>query len=234
MAPWMVRNTGTSAMVVDNNDWIYGVDVSHYQRDIQWDSVAAQKLTFAFVKATEGSDYVDSLFSRNWENMRRVGLRRGAYHFFRAYGCGYEQALHFLEQVDYVPGDMPPVLDVELTDGMPEEVLLEEMRIWLQTVEARLHVKPIIYTNQHFYDRYLAGVFDNHPLWIAKYAEQMPDLSTKKAYDFWQFTNKGLVSGIGNHVDMNVFTGGFMKLCNLCIKAPEAEVQSVQPVLATP
>ena len=185
-----------------------GIDVSHYQRRINWaEVVAKQPLEFAFVKATEGQDYTDSLFCCNWAALSQHGVRRGAYHFFRAYGCGYEQAQHFLSTVDMQPGDLAPVLDIELTDGIAPEIMREEALIWLQTIEAALHVKPIIYSNQHFYDKHLAGWFDHYPLWVARYSTDRPMLSTGRDWQFWQYTNEGCLDGIGYRTDLNVFAG---------------------------
>lgn len=185
-----------------------GIDVSHYQSRIDWATVmATHPLEFAFVKATEGHEYVDSLFCRNWDALRQLDVRRGAYHFFRAQGCGYEQALHFLTTVGMQPGDLVPVLDVELTDGAAPEILREEVFIWLQTVEAELHVKPIIYSNQHFYDKYLAGWFDQYPLWVARYSTEKPALSTGRSWQFWQYSNEGSLDGIAHKTDLNLFAG---------------------------
>lgn len=185
-----------------------GIDVSHHQRRIAWDTVASHRTVhFAFVKATEGQDFSDSLFCHNWENLRRVGIRRGAYHFFRPQGCGDVQALHFLSTIEMRPGDLTPVLDIETTDGMPPEIMLTEMRVFLSTVENRLGVRPIIYTNQFFYEKYLAGLFDEYPLWVARYAPEKPELTTGKVWDFWQYGNNGCVDGIDRPVDLNVFYG---------------------------
>lgn len=187
---------------------LQGIDVSHYQQEIDWAVLLArQPLEFAFVKATEGSDFTDSLFCRNWDALARYGVRRGAYHFFRAYGCGYDQALHFLETVEMQPGDLVPVLDIETTDGLPAEIMLEEARVWLQTVEAALHVKPIIYSNQNFYEKYLAGWFDAYPLWVARYSETQPVLAAGKNWHFWQYSNEGCLDGVSHKTDLNVFAG---------------------------
>jgi lysozyme len=194
-----------------------GVDVSHYQKAIEWDTVAAkQSLDFAFVKATEGHFYRDSLFCRNWENLRRLGIRRGAYHFFRPFGCGYEQATNFLQTVEMEPGDLAPVLDIELADGISPELLIEEARIWLDIVESNLGIRPIIYTNQFFYETYLAGHFEHHPLWIARYSDERPLLSTGKRWDIWQHSNEGCLDGIPKKVDLNIFPGTFEMLDRLC------------------
>jgi lysozyme len=194
-----------------------GVDVSHHQKKIEWDTVLArQPLQFAFVKATEGSDFTDSLFCQNWQDLERLGVRRGAYHYFRASGCGYEQAQYFLQSVDMLPGDLAPVLDLESTDQMPPAVMVEEARAWLQTVEQQLGIKPIIYSNQHFYEHYLAGVFDNYPLWIARYSDEQPNLCNGRQWDFWQYSNKGCVDGICQHVDLNIFPGTTAMFDRLC------------------
>lgn len=196
---------------------LQGIDVSHHQKAIEWDTVLAkQPVDFAFVKATEGADFVDTLFARNWNDLARLGVRRGAYHFFRAYGCGLEQAAHFLQTVSMQPGDIAPVLDVETVDGMSREVLLEEVGVWLQTVEQQLGVKPIIYTNQNFYERYLAGAFDGNPLWIARYSEDVPCLSSGKRWDIWQYSNQGCLEGIPQKVDLNLFMGTPSMLERLC------------------
>lgn len=209
--------TGNGVALAPPQGVLHGIDVSHYQLDINWEEVMAkQPLEFAFVKATEGQEYTDSMFCRNWEALARFGVRRGAYHFFRSYGCGYEQAEHFLETVDMQPGDLAPVLDFETTDGMPTEVMLEEARTWLQMVEAALHVKPIIYTNQHFYETYLAGVFDNYPLWVARYSTDRPALSTGKDWHFWQYSNQGCLDGICQKTDLNIFEGTPAMLDALC------------------
>ncbi len=196
---------------------LQGIDVSHHQKDINWATVANRyDLHFAFVKATEGSDFTDSLFCQNWETLQELGIRRGAYHYFRSYGCGHDQALHFLQTVDLSPGDLAPVLDLETTDGMPADKMLEEVRIWLQTVERSLNVRPIIYTNQNFYEKYLAGVFDNHPLWIARYSDDAPLLSGGAQWSFWQYSNEGCIDGVSQKVDLNVFHGTPEMLDRLC------------------
>ncbi len=60
---------------------IKGVDVASYQGDIDWRELEKQKMKFAFIKATEGSSFVDKYFSKNWTNANKTGMRVGAYHF---------------------------------------------------------------------------------------------------------------------------------------------------------
>ena len=201
------------------NPELKGIDVSHYQEAIEWDTVVAkQRLDFVFVKCTEGSTYVDSLYCQNWTELGRLGVRRGAYHFFRAYGCGEEQAEHFLATADLQPGDFAPVLDIESTSGVSAEIMIEEARAWLRTVEARLGVKPIIYSNHFFYQQYLAGQLDDYPLWIARYSDDAPCLTGGKCWNIWQYSNQGCYDGICREVDVNVFHGTPEMLDELCWK----------------
>jgi lysozyme len=215
LAPlWGAKMTGSldipAAMLL-------GIDVSHHQKRIDWHTVAQKNdLQFAFVKATEGSDFQDSLFVENWDMLQQLGIRRGAYHFFRSYGCGEDQARHFLQTVELAPGDLAPVLDLETTDKMPVEVMLAEALVWLETVESTLNVRPIIYTNQNFYEKHLAGVFDNYPLWIARYSKSAPLLKGAATWNFWQYSEKGQLSGISQKVDLNLFRGTPEMLDRLC------------------
>lgn len=196
---------------------VHGIDVSHYQNVIDWDTVAAQDIAFAFVKATEGLNYADSFFCKNWGEMKRVGIIRGAYHFYRPTLSAKTQAENFLSNTDIEFGDLPPVLDVEVMDGVSKIELIKGIRDWLYFVELRHQVKPILYTNAKFYNRYLSGYFDEYPLWIARYHRREPRLVNDKPWDFWQYGNKGKLPGITGEVDFNVFKGTLPQLYSICI-----------------
>lgn len=203
---------------------VHGIDVSHYQAQINWDTISRQNVSFAFVKATEGATHVDTLFCHNWSEMDRVGLKRGAYHFFRPQTSPVAQAQNFIEQVKMNDGDLPPVLDVEVRDDISKRRLIDAVRTWLIIVETRYDVKPILYTNIKFYNRYLAGHFNEYPVWIARYNNKEPRLAGGREWDFWQYGNKGLIEGIDGFVDFNVFKGNLLELEDFC--KPPAQVYS--------
>ena len=97
---------------------IHGIDVSHYQEDIDWEVVRNASLdtapvSFVFIKATEGVSLLDENFNLNFYEAKQNGLIRGAYHFFIPNIDARAQARFFLKQVHLEPGDLPPVLDVE-------------------------------------------------------------------------------------------------------------------------
>jgi lysozyme len=190
---------------------IHGIDVSRYQQEIDWYKVYAMhtddlRLTFAFIKATEGADDVDPFFAKNWRRAKVSGLVRGAYHFFVPSKDGKMQADNFIKHVKLRSGDLPPVLDVEQIGKVHEKVLREELLEWLLVLEERYDVKPIIYTNVDFYKRYLKGHFDDYPLWVAHYLQKnRPRID--RSWSFWQHSESGKVNGIQSKVDFNVFNG---------------------------
>jgi lysozyme len=175
------------------------------------------RLGFAFIKATEGIENDDAQFNRNWKKAKANGITRGAYHFFIATKDGKMQAENFIKKVNVETGDLPPVLDVEHTYGLPYEVVKKEVRAWLETVENYYKAKPIIYTNVDFYNRCLGKEFDDYPLWVAHYYEpSQPRI--KRGWVFWQHSDEGRVNGIIPKVDFNVFAGDSIEFRNLLVK----------------
>ncbi|ULQ52232.1 glycoside hydrolase family 25 protein [Flavihumibacter fluvii] len=190
---------------------IHGIDVSKYQERINWEAVKGMEVEdvqigFTFIKATEGLGNMDAYFKRNWEKAADAGLPRGAYHFFIAPKSGADQAENFIRRVELKKGDLPPVLDVEQTYGVSAAKLRVEVKAFLDRLEAHYGVKPIIYTNVDFYNRYLKDDFDQYPLWVAHYLKKdRPRIA--RTWAFWQFSETGYVNGIRGQVDFNVFNG---------------------------
>ena len=190
---------------------IHGIDVSRYQSSINWRLVQKMqsrdvKIGFAFIKATEGITLTDRHFSRNWRKSREAGVTRGAYHFFRANSDAAAQARRFIKEVTLLPGDLPPVLDVETLDNTSITEFQDKVALWLLLVEQHYKVKPIIYSNATFYQNYLHPRFADYPLWVAHYKERnRPKVS--RQWIVWQHNEGGRVNGINHHVDFNVFNG---------------------------
>lgn len=191
---------------------VHGIDISHYQASIDWDQIAQQEVHFAFVKASEGQDLHDSLFCGNWSELKRVGIKRGAYHFFRPSIPAALQVQNFREQVDLTKGDLPPVLDVEVTGGLDKAAIVQAVQSWLWQVEFHYGVQPIIYSNYNFYRDYLMDDLGHYPVWIARYSTRTPQLPSGQPWQFWQYGNRGELAGIEGPVDFNVFRGTLAEL----------------------
>lgn len=215
---------------------VHGIDVSHYQQQVDWQKVAGQGVEFAFIKATEGRTFQDSLFCKNWDAMKNAGIKRGAYHFFRPGTPAADQAQHFIQTIDLAHGDLPPVLDVEVMDGYPDSVLLDGVKEWLRIVEEKYLVKPVLYTNQRFFNQHFAENLHGYPVWIARYsAWRTPNLDEGHSWRFWQYGNRGRLVGIEGDVDFNVFNGSRSDLDQLCFQRPAPLLNRYPaPVQTTP
>ena len=204
------------------NYLIHGIDVSKHQKNIDWTAVKEMRvndinLHFVFIKATEGIGMVDEKFRRNWNKASAENITKGAYHFFIASKSGKLQAANFIQTVPLVPGDLPPVLDIEQTYGANLIDLQKRLHEWLDLVEKKFSVKPIIYTNIDFYKNFLSGSFDEYPLWIAHYlVKDKPRI--QRNWNFWQHSESGRVNGINSFVDFNVFNGDSLAFENMKIR----------------
>ncbi|MES2430118.1 MAG: GH25 family lysozyme [Bacteroidota bacterium] len=219
--PRFVRYPGFGIEIPVNYS-IHGIDVSHYQKRVDWEEVRAMQIKninigFCFMKATEGTDRTDDMFKRNWGGAKANYIPRGAYHFFNPAKSGILQAKHFIRQVRLEKGDLPPVLDIEQINGENVTDLQQRLSDWLIEVEKKYGVKPIIYTNVGFYKSYLSGKFDDYPLWVAHYLiKNKPRI--KRDWIFWQHNESGNVNGIDAYVDFNVFSGSAEEFEQLRLK----------------
>jgi lysozyme len=189
-----------------------GIDVSHYQGRIDWRAVSGDGIGFAYMKATEGATFVDHAFARNWSGAGEAGIVRGAYHRFRAGRDALAQANHFLSVVSLRDGDLPPVLDVESTDGVSDARLIRGVRAWLAEVERRTGKRPIVYTKPGFRRAHLGSALDDYPLWIAEYGVDSPSVAR---WHLWQHSERGRVAGIAHEVDLDRFNGSHAELREL-------------------
>ena len=201
---------------------IHGIDVSHYQGEIDWTLLRTANIDrcpvrFVLIKATEGTNIVDENFDENFFQAREHGFIRGAYHFFSIKSPAKQQAEFFLSNVHLEPGDLPPILDVEhKAKDRSVEDFQRDVLTWLHAVENKYHVKPIIYTYYKFKEKYLADArFDDYPYWIAHY--YVDKMQYKGQWKFWQHTDAGHRPGIEGEVDFNIYNGSFYDLKKLCL-----------------
>ena len=209
-------------MFITDND-VIGCDVSRYQGDIQWDLLARQNISFAFIKATEGSSYVDPAFPENWEQAFQTRLYVGAYHFFSFESPGEGQAQHFVETVPIRKQMLSPVVDIEFYGSYNEQntdapAIRAELSACLLAMEAAYGSKPIIYTTPEAYDHFIKGHYEDYPLWIRSVLTR-PHLD--RDWQFWQYTNRERLDGYSGpeqYIDMNVFHGTEAMLCELLLE----------------
>lgn len=178
---------------------VKGVDVSHYQGAVDMQRIEQQGMKFVFIKATEGSASVDEKFYENWESASQTKLFAGAYHFFSFDSSGKKQAENYIDTVGGLTGKLIPVVDVEYygekEKNPPEKKeVAENLSAFLEALEEKYRVKPMIYTTYKVYHRYIRNNFSEYPLWIRN-VYYKPNVDIGRKWDFWQYSDTAELDG---------------------------------------
>ena len=193
---------------------VRGVDVSHYQGEIDWQTLSGNDIDFAFIKATEGSSFIDDRFAYNFAQAQECDISVGAYHFFSFSSSGSDQAKNFIDTVKPFEGMLPPVIDVEFyganaDNPISEDKVSAELDSMLRILEDHYGLKPIIYATEDSYEYYLSGGYYEYDIWIRN-VRRSPKMSDGRLWTFWQYTNRGQLEGYKGEekfIDLNVFSG---------------------------
>lgn len=206
---------------------VQGIDVSHYQGDIAWEVLQKQNIDLAYIKATEGSSHVDEKFEENWKNAALTSLKTGAYHFFSFDSEGETQAENFIQTVGSLKGKLLPVIDVEyygdkFKNPPDKEKVIKELKDMCACLELEYGVKPMLYTTNKVYHKYLKGEFDfeEYPLWIRD-VYFTPDITIQDEWTLWQYSDTSILegySGSEKYIDVNVFNGDLVELNDLLME----------------
>lgn len=217
----------TNPRVCAGSNWVAGTDVSNWDPNTRWTTVQKGGLGFAFIKATEGVTVTNRLFTTDWAGSRKVGILRGAYHFFHPAQDPLKQAQHFLGVMGPLQAnDLPPVLDWEDTDDVSNKTQIANAQIFLNAVEKATGRVPIVYVAPAFWNALgNPAQFARYPLWIANYGASCPQVPPPwKTWALWQ-SNVGPVSGVeGTEADQDKFNGTYAQLLALAAKrSPNAQ-----------
>lgn len=183
-----------------------GIDVSHHQGPIDWQSVRAEGVDFAYIKASEGADFRDARFSDNWTGARSAGIGRGAYHFYTLCASGADQAGNFIALVPREADALPAAIDLEFGGNCARrpdrKVLLAEIETFIRMVEAHSERPVMLYVTREFDEHYRISDAIDRPLWLRS-------LFREPAYGahpwvMWQANNRRRIDGVETPVDWNV------------------------------
>ncbi|MCH2235127.1 MAG: glycoside hydrolase family 25 protein [Crocinitomicaceae bacterium] len=190
-----------------------GIDVSHYQGEINWEEVDSvnhygDSVSFVFIKATEGIDLIDPMLAINAEGVQETDLKFGFYHFYRPDVSAKEQAYHFIDNTQELNATLKPVIDVETIGDLSSNELVDSINTFIIAVQEELRTPIILYTYHNFYEENLKSDLDYEQLiWIANYNNEF-EFDRADYAQIWQFTDRGTVDGIGHNVDLNIAKKG--------------------------
>lgn len=203
----------------------YGIDVSNHQGEINWGRVAGDDVSFAYIKATEGQDFVDKQFADNWAQSATAGIPRGAYHFFTLCSSGAAQAENFLKVVPTDPQALPPAVDLEFagcTKRPDNATVQRELNTFMTTVEDRVGKPLVVYVLPAFEKKYPVEPTLKRDRWQRKLFRRPAGTE----WSLWQASDRARVGGIDAPVDLDVARGE--------LNAAAAQRRKVAPRWARP
>lgn len=196
-----------------SNDRLYnGIDVSEWQGNIDFREVARSGIEVVYIRASEGTNYVDPYFRDNYEKAKENGLRTGFYHFLTARNTeeARREAEFFVSNIKGTKPDCRLAMDFEIFDGLGVDEINDISRVFLETVEELSGKKCVIYSDAYnareVFSRELAR---EYPIWVADYFVEEPEDNGK--WEVWvgfQYTDRGRIDGIEGNVDRDYFTEG--------------------------
>ncbi len=186
-----------------------GIDVSHWQGEINFEKVRAAGYDIVYIKSSQGSSTKDAYFETNYKNAKAAGLKVGFYHYVTAtsVSAAKTQADYFLSVIDGKEWDCKLAVDFESFGSLSDEMVNEITLAFAERVEQKGDTEVLIYANRATADSILDERLADYPLWIAEYGVSAP--KSTAAWDEWvgwQHSQAGVVSGISSSVDLDIFT----------------------------
>jgi GH25 family lysozyme M1 (1,4-beta-N-acetylmuramidase) len=193
---------------------VKGIDVSNWQHTIDWKQVKNAGYQFAFLKATEGVDYVDPTFSSYRQGAHDAGMKVGFYHYFHPENSVADQVKLFSDVIGKAdPDSLRVVIDAEDPSMWQRYTVNQRVKMvddFLQGVQQKTGITPEIYCSPNFAKDVLGNspALAKYGLWIANYGVDSPSIpSPWSKYQFWQYTSSGHVPGIQGNVDLDMYNG---------------------------
>lgn len=192
----------------------FGIDVSKWQGDIDWDKVREDGVEFVMIRcgyrgSVTGALVEDPKFLANIRGAKRAGLKVGVYFFTQAVNEveAVEEASMVIALCDGYDLDYPVVIDSEgaggegRADSLDVETRTKVCAAFCETIE-NAGYEAGVYASRSWYNANLeVDDLDDYRIWLAEY-RSTPLYSGY--YDMWQYTSKGKIDGIEGNVDLNI------------------------------
>lgn len=186
-----------------------GIDVSSYQGEIDFRKVKEDGIEVVYIKATEGTYYIDPYLERNYQKAKEDGLKVGFYHYVaaRTIKQAEKEAQFFISNISGKESDCKLAMDFERFGDLTKTEINNIGLTFLKEIERLSGKKAILYSNAYTASNIWSGENTNYPLWIADYGVEYPTNSgTWNSWSGWQYTDVGEVRGINGYVDRDKFT----------------------------
>lgn len=186
-----------------------GIDISSWQKNVNFSKVKNSGIDIVYIKSSEGTRYIDPYFESNYKNAKANGLKVGFYHYVTARNVtqAKEQANFFARIISGKQIDCKLAMDFESFGNLSVSQINEISKVFLETLESATKTSPIIYSNAYSAREIFSSSLNKYPLWVANYGVSKPGSNGKwSSWVGWQYTSTGRVDGISGNVDRNKFT----------------------------
>ena len=201
-----------------------GIDVSGWQGNIDYSEVASSGIEIVYMKASEGTSFVDPYFNQNYTNAKANGLKVGFYHYLtaRSNSEAVAEANFFVSTISGMIPDCRLAMDFESFGSLSAEEINEIGLTFMQTVESLSGKEMVIYSDTSNASNIFGGSLTNYPLWVAQYEVEEPTPNGNwDSWVGWQYTDAGEISGINGYVDRDRFTDGILLNENSEVPLPD-------------
>lgn len=216
-----------------NRGYIKGIDISNWQKNVNYQKLKNAGVEVAILKASEGTSYRDTVMETHYNGCKAVGIKIGFYHFFRGNVDAKQQAQHFINCIGNKSYDVKLVLDIESTEGKGKTDLTNMAIDFLEEVKRLTGKEVMVYTYTSFANSNLDNRLSSYPVWIAQYSPQDPDTNSVwgNKWDGFQFASDGSIDGYNGNLDLNEFKSSIFQ-GGAATSTPVQ--QAAQPTVDTP
>ena len=210
-----------------SNQIYQGIDVSSWQRNIDFAAVKRSGIDVVYIKSSEGQSYIDPYFETNYQNAKANGLKVGFYHYVtaRTVDQARNQATFFANVIKGKEPDCRLAMDFESFGNLSVSEINEISKVFLETLENLTKSEVVIYSNAYSARAIFGQELTKYPLWVANYGVSAPGSNGKwDSWVGWQYTSTGRVSGISGNVDRNQFTSDIFMSSNITLPDPGTPV----------
>ena len=203
-------NNSSLGLEPSNNKIYNGIDVSQWQRNINFKDVKEDGIEVVYIKSSQGNDYIDPYFEKNYEKARDNNLKIGIYHFLTAKTLeeARDEADFFASVISNKEIDCKLAMDFEVFGRLTKDEINKISKKFLKRVEEKTGKKLVIYSDssnaKNIFDQQLAN---EYPLWVAEYGVTQPFNNGKwSTWVGFQYADNGRIKGINTYVDKDYFT----------------------------
>ncbi|MFF5812908.1 GH25 family lysozyme [Peribacillus butanolivorans] len=207
----------------------HGIDISEWQGEINFEKVKASGIEVVYIRSSEGNNYVDPYFHKNYEKAKKAGLRIGFYHYVTARSVSQAeyQAHFFVSLISNKEFNGKIAMDFEDLAGLTNSEINMISKAFIKRVEELSGKEAVIYSDASNATYVLDKSLTKYPLWIADYGVGHPSNQVKwSKWSGWQYSDNGRIPGISGTVDLDYFNKEMLLKGSSKIKKPTTKPTS--------